>query len=98
MNTSPFTKLLEFTAKLEAARIAYRLEAYREGAISVTVAIPGEHWEIDFLDDGSVDVECFRSDGVIHDESMFEELFAVYADSPETAPEMNATNDSVLIK
>jgi len=27
------------------------------------VTVPGERWEIDFLEDGDVDIEVFRSTG-----------------------------------
>ena len=41
---------------------------------------PGEYWEIEFLEDGEVDVERFRSNGHIDDESALEELFAQFSD------------------
>jgi len=35
----------------------------------VIVAVPGQRWEVEFLEDGRVDVEKFVSDGTISDES-----------------------------
>jgi hypothetical protein len=31
------------------------------------VHVPGEYWEIDVREDGSVDVEVFRSEGMVDD-------------------------------
>lgn len=41
----------------------------------VMVFVPGEHWEVEFMDDGGVEVERFRSDGQISDESSVAELW-----------------------
>jgi hypothetical protein len=99
MTTERFDKLLDFVRRLNEAKIAYRIETYREDAISVSLAVPGERWEVDFLADGAIDVERFRSDGTIDDESLFEQLFALYsADSPEPSPTMNPSKGAVLNK
>src|SRR5436190_947768 len=79
--------------RLDKARIRYWLQNSREGALSVLAHAPGEYWEIDFLEDGTVDVERFRSDGRIHDETMLEELFALWAE-PET-PEVVKEHDAI---
>ncbi|HYT95634.1 MAG TPA: hypothetical protein VEL76_43345 [Gemmataceae bacterium] len=81
--TTPFDRLLAFLERLDNARISYQLKNDREGALSVLAFAPGEYWEIDFLEDGTVDVERFRSEGRIHDETMLEELFTLWAE-PET--------------
>ena len=49
----------------------------------VSVSIPGERWEVEFMSDGEVEVEIFSTDGEIHDESMFDELFERNADNSE---------------
>ena len=46
----------------------------------VLVAVPGERWEIEFLADGSIEVERFISDGGIYGEEALNELFANYSD------------------
>ncbi len=56
-----FSDLLAFLRRLEAARIPYTLRHSRDDAVMVEVTVPGERWEIDFLEDGDVDVEVFRS-------------------------------------
>jgi hypothetical protein len=40
----------------------------------VEVATPGKRWEVEFMDDGSVEVEVFQSDGTISDENAIVEL------------------------
>ena len=74
------TNLAAFLARLRAAKIFHRLRDTRDDAISVDVAVPGERWEIDFLQDGSVEVEVFHSDGTLHDEAKLDELFERFAD------------------
>jgi hypothetical protein len=73
-------KLNALLAQLRQAKIHHSLRDTRENAVSVDVAVPGERWEIDLLDDGSVEIEVFRSDGTIHDESKLVELLAEFAD------------------
>ena len=50
----------------------------------IEVALPGERWEIEFLADGSVDVERFVSTGTLCGPEALDELFSVYADEPAT--------------
>jgi len=68
-------KLLEFLERLHEARIWYALQYVRDDAVSVLVCVPGERWEIDFLRDGGIDVEIFRSDGTLYAEPKISELF-----------------------
>jgi hypothetical protein len=67
-------RMLTFLNELRQAKIYYRLSQHREDAIMVEVAVPGERWEIEFLDDGSVEAEVFRSDGTIHDSAALDSL------------------------
>jgi hypothetical protein len=46
----------------------------------VQIAVPGERWEVEFLNDGSVDVEIFRSDGQIHDSTALAQLIQKHSD------------------
>jgi hypothetical protein len=49
----------------------------------VLVAVPGERWEVEFLDDGSVEVERFISNGEICGEEALHELWTTYADAQQ---------------
>lgn len=68
-------KLTEFLDELDENDIHYTLTSVREGAVMVGVTVPGEHWEIEFMTDGDVEIEIFKSDGDIHDYSVIEGLF-----------------------
>ena len=79
MNKNAFDKLTSFLTDLEHGGISYTLAHNRDEAITVSVAVPGERWEVEFLDDGSVEVERFVSNGEVHGEEILKELFARYA-------------------
>ncbi|MDZ7364944.1 MAG: hypothetical protein ONB43_03595 [candidate division KSB1 bacterium] len=53
----------------------------RDNAIMVIVTVPGERWEIEFFDDGSVEGERFISDGEMGGKEMLSELLAKYSDN-----------------
>jgi hypothetical protein len=84
MSEHPFRKLTTFLKQLEEAHIHYSLACYRDGAIMVLVTVPGERWEVEFLGDGSIEVERFLSNGEICGEEALRELWTRYAD-PEHA-------------
>lgn len=79
MTSSPeaLNAALGFVRELESRHIHYNLAVAREDALMVTLVIPGERWEVEFLTNGTVEVERFRSDGNNHDESAFAELWAI---------------------
>jgi hypothetical protein len=72
--------LLDFLAKLDKARIHWRLFRAREEAIMVEIAVPGQCWEVEFFVDGHLEVEVFRSDGNIEGEEAKERLFQEFSD------------------
>jgi hypothetical protein len=80
MSNKVFDKLITFLGKLEQKGINYALAYNRDEAIMVTVAVPGERWEVEFLSDGSVEVERFTSNGEIYGEDILRELFARYSE------------------
>src|SRR6266478_1414845 len=73
---------------VDQAKIAYRLGHCRDEALMIEVDVPGERWEIEFVDyddEVHVEIERFRSDGHIDDESALEELFAKHSSKSEPA-------------
>jgi hypothetical protein len=86
-----FPQLLALLRRLNEAKIAHSLCQHRDDAIMIWVDVPGERWEIEFVDYGDevqVEIERFRSNGRIEDESLLDTLFAHFsADSPEPTPE-----------
>lgn len=80
MSAAPFRKLTMFLKELEQEHIHYTLASHRDGAIMVLVTVPGKRWEIEFFEDGSVEVERFISNGEICGEEAFHELFTRHVD------------------
>ena len=79
--TNPiFEKLLKLLNKLEQEKVSYTLAHHRDEAIMVIVAVPGERWEVEFLNDGSVEVEKFVSNGEVGEEEALGELFYRYSE------------------
>jgi len=72
--------LLEFINRLRAAKIYFTLASIREEAVMVQISVPGERWEVEFLDDGKIEVERFRSSGQISDGREIEVLFKDFGD------------------
>ena len=91
MSQDRFDKLVSFLQRLKDAKISHQVADHRENAVSVIVYAPGEYWEVDFLDDGGVDVERFRSNGHIDDESALAELFQLCSDDEEAVTTHDAT-------
>jgi hypothetical protein len=84
MSEQPFSKLTTFLKQLNQANIHYTLASHREDTIMVLLTVPGERWEIEFLGDGSVEVERFISNGEICGEEALHEVFTKYADREHT--------------
>jgi hypothetical protein len=68
------TRLLSFLNGLRDGKIFYRLSQHRDDAIMVEVTVPGERWEVEFMEDGTVEAEVFRSNGEIHGEEVLDDL------------------------
>ncbi|HEX8201657.1 MAG TPA: hypothetical protein VF590_14330 [Isosphaeraceae bacterium] len=84
LTRTPLGKLLALLERLEQAKIWYRLEHVRD-SVMVTVAIPGERWEVEFFEDGHVEVERFVSPGIIEGEDVLERLFVEDAEDERPA-------------
>ena len=74
--TSNHPNLWSLLHELRAANIQYDLAQHRDEAVMVKVVAPGERWEIEFMKDGTVEAEVFKSDGSIRDASAIQELLA----------------------
>jgi hypothetical protein len=73
MSDTPRWTLPAFLDRLAELHLAYVLARYRD-SINVEVYTPGEHWEVEFMDDGTVEVERFKSSGKIGDERWLDQL------------------------
>ena len=74
-------ELLAFLNRLAEEKLYYTLAHHRDDALMVKVDVPGERWEIEFMDDGTVEVEVFRSNGEILGGEAIDDLFEGHSDS-----------------
>jgi hypothetical protein len=72
--------LTSLAERLNAARIHFDVSVTSSDSVMFCVAVPGEHWEIEVMADGTVEVEIFRSNGEISDASKLDDLFDRFAD------------------
>jgi len=71
-----FGRLLDFLNRLDAAHIHYVLKHTRPDSVMVDISLPGWRWEVEFMSDGSTDIERYRSvAGVENDPDLIESLF-----------------------
>lgn len=69
-------RLLAFLDRLDQAGLTYTLAHTRPESLRVDVATPGERWEIEFMADGGVEIERFKSaGGVDTDPTLLDALF-----------------------
>jgi hypothetical protein len=73
-------KLRRVEKLLGDAVIHFIRKDYRPDAISLFATVPGQRWEIDILEDGEVEWECFKSDGDIGDEADLKAAVAEFAE------------------
>lgn len=69
-----------FLNKLEENKIFYKLDKIRSEAIMVAVVVPGQRWEIEFLDDRTIVIEKFISNKDMYDARELETLFKEFSD------------------
>ena len=50
--------------ELDRRHVDYQVLIVRDAALMMSVAVPGERWEIEFFDDGHIELERFVSRGV----------------------------------
>jgi hypothetical protein len=72
---SPQSRPCYVDRRLEAAKLHYALGHFRD-SISVLVSVPGARWEVEFFEDGQVEVEIFAPKGMKPaPDSVLERLF-----------------------
>jgi hypothetical protein len=70
------SKAAEFRRELDRRRVAYEFRIVRDEALMLSVPLPGERWEIEFFDDGRIELERVISQGVAGAPSALAELLA----------------------
>lgn len=66
--------LINFLNKLEDNKIYYKLNKIRD-SILIEVVVPGQRWEIEYMSDGTIEIEKFISTGKIFDKEEIDVLF-----------------------
>ena len=61
-------------------RISFRLDSVRDESLMVIISVPGQRWEVEFMEDGTIEIEKFLSTGKILYESEIENLFKNFSD------------------
>lgn len=59
MSVNSLRPLLDFLNHLKEHDISYRIEHNRAESMMVLVAVPGERWEVEFFEDGTIELEIF---------------------------------------
>ena len=72
--------IFELLDKLRAAQIFFRLSQIRDDSIMIESSVPGERWEIEYMRDGSIEIEIFISNGIIHDASTLESFIQRFSE------------------
>ena len=55
-------KLYELIGAMQQRKIPFYLGVYRDKVITIHIALPGQRFEIDVLEDGSLDIGEFSGD------------------------------------
>ncbi len=76
-----YTRLLDFLEELDDKNIAYTLLHFRSESVAVLIRTPSDRWEVEFMDDGSVEVERFIDTGEVRGEGAFGEMLDPTGDS-----------------
>ena len=73
----PFGRLLVFLNRLDQLHVHYSLGHTRPESVLVELALPGRWWEVEFMIDGTVEIERYESvAGVENDLALLDELIA----------------------
>ncbi|HUS34283.1 MAG TPA: hypothetical protein VM680_02915 [Verrucomicrobiae bacterium] len=75
-----YDRLLDLISQLQDAKIHFTMTSVRNHAIMLQVAVPGERWEIELMQSGTIEIEKFKSDGSIYNEAALADLFRNFKD------------------
>lgn len=73
-----FNRLIKFLDELEQNKIYYDIKKIRDGLL-VEIVVPGERWEVEYLSNGEIIIEKFKSDGNIFFEDELKKLIEKYS-------------------
>lgn len=78
--SQPLPLVYRLLAQLDAAKIHCTLNRVREETIMIVAAVPSRRYEIEVFEDGHVEVEVFKSEGISGGQEVIDELLANYSD------------------
>ena len=93
MSPDIFREMLALLRRLDDGKIHHTVDQVREDALMIRVAVPGQRWEIEFVDYGDqvhIEIERFVSNGRIDDEAALAELFAQFSDEEAVTDNVSA--------
>jgi hypothetical protein len=65
--TIDLSAVMTFLDALDSHKLSYRVTRVRADGLMVELSLPGEHWEVEFMLSGHIEVERLRSDGAIQE-------------------------------
>lgn len=80
LNIDRFKDINSFLNELEERKIFYRVSKTRPESIMVEVVVPGQRWEIEFMENGEIEIEKFICDGSYYDVTELKALFKDFSD------------------
>jgi hypothetical protein len=70
-----FRRLVDLLNRLDAAHVHYTLGHTRPESVMVDISMPGWRWEVEFMLDGSIEIERYKSlAGAEDDPALLQEL------------------------
>lgn len=75
-----YSSMLTLLNELESKNIFFVIERHCDEALMVVVSVPGQRWEIEFLESGEIRIEKFLSDGKIFDSTEVQSLLDTFSD------------------
>lgn len=67
-----FGRFLGFLDRLDGAHIYYALGRTRPESVMVDISLPGWRWEVEFMIDGSVEIERYKSVAGVEDDAQLQ--------------------------
>jgi glyoxylate carboligase len=80
-----FGRLLDFLNRLDQCQVHYSLRHTRPEPVMVDLALPGQRWEVEFMNDNTIEIERYESmASVENNPALLDDLLAEI-DRPRTA-------------
>jgi len=74
-----YGRLLDFLNRLDQRHVHYSLGHTRPESVMVDLALPGQRWEVEFMSDGTIEIERYQSiASVENDPGLLDDLFAEF--------------------